>query len=410
MTNNGFEVYNIGIKVPVEEMIAACEKYKANVIGMSGLLVRSTQIMRENLLELERRGLKYDVILGGAALTRNYVENDLSKIYSGRVFYAEDAFSGLNLMKSIVAGANNSELSGRTSNAKPVNALNAANLNADVKTEIKICDNIPAAPFLGRKIAFNIDPAEIYPYLNKTTLFRGQWQYKRGNNSKQDYDNLIKNTVEPLFEILKRKCRDEKIFELNCAYGYYECLSRGNEVLVFDPENNSKVIGKFEFPRQKGDNGLAISDFILPESFSNNNSGKKDIIGMMVVTAGKKVGEKIKTLFSGDNYKDYLHLHGLSVEMAEAFTEYIHLKMRRELGIIENKTLEMQDLVTQGYRGSRYSFGYPACPDLKLQKVMFDILKPVEIGVELTENYEMTPEQSTSSIVIHHPQAKYFAV
>lgn len=410
LTNNGFEVYNIGIKVPVEEMIAACEKYKANVIGMSGLLVRSTQIMRENLLELERRGLKYDVILGGAALTRNYVENDLSKIYSGRVFYAEDAFSGLNLMKSIVAGANNSELSGRTSNAKPVNALNAANLNADVKTEIKICDNIPAAPFLGRKIAFNIDPAEIYPYLNKTTLFRGQWQYKRGNNSKQDYDNLIKNTVEPLFEILKRKCRDEKIFELNCAYGYYECLRRGNEVLVFDPENNSKVIGKFEFPRQKGDNGLAISDFILPESFSNNNSGKKDIIGMMVVTAGKKVGEKIKTLFSGDNYKDYLHLHGLSVEMAEAFTEYIHLKMRRELGIIENKTLEMQDLVTQGYRGSRYSFGYPACPDLKLQKVMFDILKPGEIGVELTENYEMTPEQSTSSIVIHHPQAKYFAV
>ncbi|HBC76952.1 MAG TPA: methionine synthase [Candidatus Wallbacteria bacterium] len=407
LTNNGFEVYNIGIKIPVEEMIVACEKNGANVMGMSGLLVRSTEVMRENLLELERRGKRYDVVLGGAALTRRFVEEDLAKLYGGRVFYAEDAFSGLMILKNICSGgpaAGGGSV--KRSSAKPVNAIAGIKINAAAcEPRVSSPADIPAVPFLGRRVIKNIDPAEVYPFINKTTLFRGQWQYRRGNMQKNEYDRLIAETVEPLFTRLTQKCRAEGLFELGAVYGYYKCVSAGETVRIFDPEDENKILAEFGFPRQKVKNGLSIADFISPES-----SGVKDVMGLLAVTAGKKAGAEIKKLYSGDNYKDYLHLHGLSVEMAEALTEYMHLLIRKEMGIIDENALDNQAIVRQKYRGSRYSFGYPACPDLAMQKELFNILDPGEIDVELTESFEMTPEQSTTAIIIHHPDAKYFAV
>ena len=406
LSNNGFEVYNLGIKMPIEEMIAACEKNGANIIGMSGLLVRSTEVMRENLIELERRGKKYDVILGGAALTRKFVEEDLSKLYSGRVFYAEDAFSGLSIMKKIYS--NNSrekEAEIKKSTAKPVNAILTQSVSPAAGPEIKFYTDIPAPPFSGRRVLKNIDPALVYPFINKITLYRGQWQYKRGNIAKEEYDNLISTVVEPLFISLTEKCRAEGLFELNAVYGYYNCVSNGETVKIFSPDNSGRVAAELKFPRQSVKNGLSIADFIAPET-----SGIRDVIGLLAVSAGKKIGEEIKKLYSGDNYKQYLHLHGLSVETAEALTEYMHFIIRKEMGIIDAGALDNQAMVRQKYRGSRYSFGYPACPDLSMQKILFDILQPAEIGLELSENYEMIPEQSTTAIIIHHPDAKYFAV
>ncbi|HOT75029.1 MAG TPA: methionine synthase [Candidatus Wallbacteria bacterium] len=406
LTNNGFEVYNLGIKIPVEEMINACEKNGANIIGMSGLLVRSTEIMRENLIELERRGKKYDVILGGAALTRKFAEEDLSRLYSGRVFYAEDAFSGLTIMKKICSKDKTDKTNiSKKSTAKPVNAMMNQKITGQAVSKVEMCREIPAPPFLGRRIIKNIDPALVYPFINKTTLYRGQWQYKRGNLPKDEYDKLISETVEPLFAALTENCRQKGIFELSAVYGYYRCSSAGETVKIFSPENESQVIAEFKFPRQNIKNGLSIADFIAGEK-----SGIKDVIGLLAVSAGKKVGAEIKKLYGGDNYKDYLHLHGLSVEMAEALTEYMHLVIRKEMGIIDESILDNEAIVRQKYRGSRYSFGYPACPDLSMQKILFDIINPGEIGIELTENFEMTPEQSTSAIIIHHPDAKYFAV
>ncbi len=405
LTNNGFEVYNLGIKIPIEEMINACEKNGANIIGMSGLLVRSTEIMRENLIELERRGKKYDVILGGAALTRKFVEEDLTRLYSGRVFYAEDAFSGLTIMKKICSKDNIAETNEyKKSSAKPVNAMVNQKI-AGPAAKVEMCREIPVPPFFGRRIIKNIDPALVYPFINKTTLYRGQWQYKRGNMPKDEYDRLISETVEPLFASLTQNCRQKGTFELDAVYGYYKCSSAGETVRIFSPENENIVIAEFKFPRQNIKNGLSIADFIADEK-----SGIKDVIGLLAVSAGKKVGAEIKKLYGGDNYKDYLHLHGLSVEMAEALTEYMHLVIRKEMGIIDKAALDNEAIVRQKYRGSRYSFGYPACPDLSMQKILFDIINPGEIGIELTENFEMTPEQSTTAIIIHHPDAKYFAV
>jgi 5-methyltetrahydrofolate--homocysteine methyltransferase len=406
LTNNGFEVYNLGIKIPVEEMIAACEKNGANIIGMSGLLVRSTEVMRENLIELERRGKRYDVILGGAALTRKFVEEDLSRLYSGRVFYAEDAFSGLLIMKKIYSNTSQEqEAVIKKSTAKPVNAILTQTVSPAAGPEIKACADIPVPPFSGRRVLKNIDPALVYPFINKITLYRGQWQYKRGNTAKEEYDNLISTVVEPLYTSLTEKCRAERLFELNAVYGYYRCASAGETVKIYAPDNAERVVAELKFPRQSVKNGLSIADFIAPQ-----NSGVKDVIALLAVSAGKRIGEEIKKLYSGDNYKQYLHLHGLSVETAEALTEYMHFLIRREMGIIDAGALDNQAMVRQKYRGSRYSFGYPACPDLSMQKVLFDILDPSEIGLELSENYEMIPEQSTTAIIIHHPDAKYFAV
>lgn len=406
LSNNGFEVINLGIKVPVEEMIAACEKSGANVLGMSGLLVRSTQIMRENLMELARRGKSYDVVLGGAALTRKYVEEDLAKVYGGRVFYAEDAFDGLTIMKKIASGGAGSGASPmKPSNAKPVNAMQGAVEILKPGAKIEECGNIPEPPFLGRKVMRSVDPAAVFPLINKTTLIRGQWQYRRGDASREEYDRLVSSTVEPLFAELLRRSAAENYFQLDCVYGYYRCFRRGEAVVILDPSDDSRIVGEFGFPRQKFAGGISICDFILPEG-----RPKKDVIGLVAVTVGAGVSDKIKRLFEDDRYKDYLHLNGLSAEMAEAFTEYVHAVMRTELGIIEPAQLDEEGRVVQRYRGSRYSFGYPACPDLSLQKVLFDILEPGEIGLSLTETMQMVPEHSTSAIVIHHPQAKYFMV
>ena len=404
LSNNGFDVINLGIKIPVEEMIAACEKHDANVLGMSGLLVRSTQIMRENLIELTRRGKAYDVILGGAALTRKYVEEDLAKVYGGRVFYAEDAFAGLTIMKSIVSGT------ARAAGVETPDAKRAVEEPGAVeilKPGVKIveCDNIPVPPFIGRKVMKGVNPALVFPLINRTTLIRGQWQYGRGNAPKEEYDSMISSKVEPLFADLLKRSVAENYFELDCVYGYYRCCRRGGAVVIFDPADDSRTIGEFIFPRQKFEGGLSISDFILPEG-----RPQKDIIGLAAVTVGKNITGKIAKLFEDDRYRDYLHLNGLSVEMAEAFTEYVHALMRTELGIIEKAQLDERGVVAQRYRGSRYGFGYPACPDLAQQKTLFDILNPGEIGITLTETMQMVPEHSTSAVVIHHPQAKYFTV
>ncbi len=423
-TNNGYEVYNIGIKISIEEMISACDKCGANIIGMSGLLVRSTEIMRSNLLELNRRGLKYDVILGGAALTRQFTE-ELSKIYSGRVFYAEDAFTGLEIMQKInketvtrpqesaekkyidKTGINEKSNDIKTKishlNSKPQNKISFQNHSQDaVNSTSSLNYDVPIPPFTGRRIIKNIDPALIYPLINKTILYRAQWQYKKGKLTDSEYNELINEIVEPLFLKICDKCVSENLFELSAVYGYYRCASANNAVKIFSTDNENEIIGTLQFPHPEKANERGITNFIIPE-----NSGVKDIIGLFAVTAGKKIGLEIKKLYETGNYKDYLHLHGFSVTAAEALAEYIHILMCRELKIFKNNTTRSSAAFERERRGARYSFGYPACPDLNMQKILFKILDPGKIGIELTESLQMVPEQSVTAIVIHNPEAGY---
>ncbi|MCB9858489.1 MAG: methionine synthase [Phycisphaerales bacterium] len=416
LTNNGYKVVNLGIKQPITNVIDAYEKHKADAIGLSGLLVKSTIVMRDDLIVLNERGLSPRVILGGAALTRAYVDNDLRQTYEGEVAYAKDAFEGLALMDRIVSGE-----SIVTSAAAPKAGSTSATSKAESPVEIparsavSTTNPIPTPPFWGSRVIERIDLQSIIGYLNEKMLFGVQWQYKRGQRTAEEFDQLMRTEVRPILNDLVAKCRAEGILKPQAVYGYWPCNSDGTDLILYEPPANPgaieartfdrREIMRFNFPRQDKPPFWCLSDFWRPI-----DSGEVDVAAFHIVTVGRDATRIASEWFRQDKYRDYLHLHGLGVECAEALAEYMHKQIRMELGISGNDAREVRRLFQQGYQGSRYSFGYPACPMLEDQEKLWPLLEPGRIDVTLSDEYQLDPEQSTSAIISHHPEARYFSV
>ena len=399
LTNNGFQIVNLGIKQPVDAILGAYEKDGADAIGMSGLLVKSTIIMKENLEVLNERGLTPTVILGGAALTRRYVEEDLQAIYAGTVYYAQDAFEGLALMNKLVAG--------EAIKQKAVRPRRKTPLRPRLSRKRKPIEPLtpPVPPFWGRREVTGIPLSAITPFINRVALFRGQWGVKKRGQDKAAYEALVKDSLEPTLQRLILSARQEQLLRPALVYGYFPCNAEGDDLHIYSDPDATDPLLTLHFPRQQEENGRCIADFFQPLS-----SGRRDVIGAHLVTIGSQASRHAQDLFAGDNYSEYLYFHGFAVEAAEALAEYWHREMRRELGIGDKDGKNVSDLFRQVYRGSRYSFGYPACPSLEDQDKIFTLLDPGRIGVTLTEEWQLVPEQSTSAIIVHHPDARYFSV
>ena len=436
LTNNGYTVYNLGIKVPITSILEAARQHDVHAIGMSGLLVKSTVVMRENLAEMARQGVHVPAILGGAALNRRYVEAECRSAYAGRIEYAKDAFEGLALMGSIRRGeaerpskfkggrgfvSSLGEETGKEVDTELVEEVETSaptlparferpavegdeEIALPTSGEIRRDVRVPKPPFLGSRVLERIDLSALLPYINENVLFKFQWQFKQRKMSKEEYGRFVEREVKPIFRELVGKCREERLLEPKAVYGYYECQSKGNDLLVYKP-GTSELLHRFQFPRQEKHKRLCIADFFQPI-----DSGTKDIIAFTVVTVGSRASETERRWFAENRYRDYLYLHGLSVEAAEALAEFLHKQVRAELEISGDDSREIEKLFRQGYRGSRYSFGYPACPNLEDQEPLLEILDAKRIGVTLSEEFMLEPEQSTSALIVHHPQAKYFNV
>lgn len=410
LTNNGYTVHNLGIKQPISAIIEMAEEIGADAIGMSGLLVKSTVVMRENLEELNARGLaRYPVLLGGAALNRTYVEGDLRQVYKGRVFYCRDAFAGLHVMdqlreerekgvrpdKEAPRAPRVPRLSARGPSPAPPGTDEVA--RSDVRADVPV----PAPPFTGEsRIVKGIPVREIAAYLNESALFRGQWQL-RPSGGKEGWRRLLETEARPRLRALLDQSIAEQVLRPAVVYGYFPCNAEGNDLIVWREDGSEWL--RFSFPRQRRDRRLCIADFFRPVE-----SGEPDVVAFHVVTMGVEASEATARLFAANRYREYLELHGITVEMAEALAEHWHKRIREELGIAGDDAGDLEELFDQGYRGARYSFGYPACPDLEQQEKIFELLEPGRIGVELSEEYQLHPEQSTSAIIVHHPEAKYF--
>jgi 5-methyltetrahydrofolate--homocysteine methyltransferase len=400
---------NIGIKQPVSAIIEAAQNHNADVIGMSGLLVKSTVIMKENLEEMNARGIAgdYPVILGGAALTRAYVEQDLAELYLGDVRYARDAFEGLKLMDIIMAikrGEVGAQLpEPRQRRVRTSSAPRVSDVEVPERSDVAIDNTVPNPPFWGDRIVRGIPLAEYLPYLDERALFMGQWGLKSARGDGPSYEELVETEGRPRLRYWIDRIQTESMIEPAVVYGYFPCASHGNTLDVYEP-TGGEVAASFTFPRQRRGRFLCLSDFFRPSS-----SGERDVVALDVVTMGNAASEATARLFAKDAYRDYLELHGLSVQLTEALAEYWHARIRAEIGFGDEDEHDMDILISkQGYRGSRYSFGYPACPDLELQVGLFRLLQPERIGVELSEEFQIHPEQSTSAIIVHHPEAKYF--
>ena len=390
LSNNGYRVHNIGIKVPAEEIIAKAREYQVDVIGLSGLLVKSALLMKENMAQFQSAGLTQPVLLGGAALTQKFVANDCAPNYEKQVVYCGDAFAGLKAIREFEAGT----LQTTTWDETAV----ATNRPGRQET-LERNHDVPPVPFAGKRIVTDIDAEKLFGYLNEAALFRGRWGYRRGKKSKEEYETLNRETVLPLYARLKDQALAEGWLQPAVSYGYFDCCSEGEQLLVSSSAGD-KI---FSFPRQSGAPGLCIADYFRTAAEGG------DKVGFFVVTIGDKLAVKTQELYAADSYHDYLMLHGLGVELTDALAEYWHEQMRIEMGIQAERG-DMEAYVAQGYQGSRYGFGYPACPDLGAHVPLFELLSPQDIGVSLTESFEMVPEMTTSAIVVHHPQAKYFAV
>ncbi|MGI9032741.1 MAG: vitamin B12 dependent-methionine synthase activation domain-containing protein, partial [Acidimicrobiales bacterium] len=409
LTNNGYEVHNLGIKVAVNEMVARATEVNADVIGMSGLLVKSTLIMRENLEELNQRGLSsIPVLLGGAALTRRYVERDLREVYEGRVFYGKDAFEGLRTLDKLMdmkrSGAEDPafgrELSGR---ALPSRAERAGVSASDIPSrspEVEADNHVFAPPFLGSRVVKGLPLDEIAGWLNETALFRNQWQFRPiGGEPDADFKARLRPTLRE--ELAKAKEAGTLVPQV--AYGYYPASGDGNDVVIWKDETRTAEWLRFSFPRQSTSPWLCIADFFRPVA-----SGEVDYACFSIVTMGSAVSEATARLFAEDRYQEYLLLHGLGVEMAEALAEYWHRRIRDEWGFADEDGNLVNMLLRQHYRGGRYSWGYPACPDLEDNAKVADLLDAERIGVVVSDDFQFHPEQTTSAIICHHPRAKYF--
>ncbi|MFD0268962.1 methionine synthase [Streptomyces sp. NPDC127106] len=410
LSNNGYNVVNIGIKQPVSAIVEAAQEHKADVIGMSGLLVKSTVIMKENLEELNQRKLAatYPVILGGAALTRAYVEQDLHEIYDGEVRYARDAFEGLRLMDALIAvkrgvpGASLPELKQRRVAKRDTPLLQVEEAEEPGgRSDVAVDNPVPAPPFWGTRVVKGIPLKDYASWLDEGALFKGQWGLKQARAGGATYEELVETEGRPRLRGLLDKLHTENLLEAAVVYGYFPCVSKGDDLIVLDDQGNERT--RFTFPRQRRGRRLCLADFFRPEE-----SGETDVVGLQVVTVGSKIGEATARLFESDSYREYLELHGLSVQLAEALAEYWHARVRAELGFGGEDPADVEDMFALKYRGARFSLGYGACPDLEDRAKIADLLQPERIGVHLSEEFQLHPEQSTDAIVIHHPEAKYF--
>jgi 5-methyltetrahydrofolate--homocysteine methyltransferase len=410
LTNNGYTVYNLGIKQPITDILAAADRYKADAVGMSGLLVKSVAVMKENLEEMNANNVSMPVLLGGAALTRDYAEDDLASLYKGPLLYCKDAFDGLHMMDAIAGGKTAAVITQQRERAEKRKRLRESAVkpkSLDAAGEHKVArDNpIPTPPFWGRRVVSDLSPRHLFPYVNENALFRGQWGFKQGKLTPDEFERLTEAKARPVFEELKKRALDEGFLKPKVVYGYFPVQSEGDDLIVFRPENRAKEWLRFKFPRQEGRRRLCISDFFRPRS-----SGEMDVLGIQLVTVGDRATEIAEQLRKENKYQDYLYLHGFGVESAEALAELWHKRMRQELGLAAEDAPTPRELFQQQYRGSRYSFGYPACPNLEDRALIAELLGPQDIGVTLSENFMLVPEQSTDAIVAHHPQAKYFDV
>jgi 5-methyltetrahydrofolate--homocysteine methyltransferase len=413
LSNNGYDVVNIGIKQPISSIVTAAEENDADVIGMSGLLVKSTVVMRDNLAELNSRGLagRWPVLLGGAALTRAYVEQDLASVFEGEVRYARDAFEGLRLMDAAMAvkrgdpGARLPELRTRRVRAVAPAATDGADASTTDRSDIHSDGPVPEAPFLGTEVIRGIPLADYAAYLDERALFMGQWGLKptRGGGGKS-YEELVETEGRPRLRMWLERIQTEGLLEAAVVYGYFRCVSSGNDLIVLAQDGVTEL-ERFTFPRQRRDRRLCLADFFRPEG-----SGQTDVVAFQVATMGSRVSEATAELFAKNAYREYLELHGLSVQLTEALAEYWHTRIRRELGIGGADPGDLAGFFRVDYQGARYSFGYPACPDLADRAKVVRLLEPSRVGVELSEEMQLHPEQSTDAIVIHHPEAKYFSV
>ncbi|MBV9924981.1 MAG: methionine synthase [Acidobacteria bacterium] len=439
LTNNGYKVVNLGIKQTIEAILNSFEEHKADAIGMSGLLVKSTLIMRENLELMNERGINVPVVLGGAALTRRYVEEDLESLYRGRLFYARDAFDGLHTMDLLTgsgahaegaakaakaaAGAGNgaptdgagddaeelvgedAKLGVRRGTARPRGVLKSREAASHTeRSDVNPNAPIPTAPFYGSRVVEHVPLERVFRFVNETALFKGQWQFKQGRKGAEEYRAFVEEKVRPVYEELKEHSERENLLVPQVTYGYFPCQSEGNDLVIYEDDERTERT-RFTFPRQPGGRRLCLADF-----FASKESGRVDVVAFQLVTVGRRASEYAHELFRTDNYSDYLYFHGLSVESAEALAELWHKHVREELGIAGRDAAELAKLFHQGYQGSRFSFGYPACPDLEDQTKLFELLRPERIGVELSEEFQLVPEQSTSAIIVHHEEAKYFSI
>ncbi|MCP9492992.1 MAG: methionine synthase [Pyrinomonadaceae bacterium MAG19_C2-C3] len=495
LTNNGYKVVNLGIKQAIDDILKAHEEHRADAIGMSGLLVKSTLIMRDNLELMNERNINVPVVLGGAALTRRYVEADLEPLYQGKLFYAKDAFDGLYVMDKLVAAngdiahdeleasvdkriAANVQMQTPSSNGAHLaaqllasgavadeqsatrQATQAALVGASTftqnsdasnitlsKTEASQIDeedvpvgedaklglsakavahanrfaptgdtthttrsatredvSIPRAPFYGQRVVTDISLDDVFAFVNETALFKGQWQFKQGKTTALDYKHLVKSKVRPMYEELKERSKRENLLQPQVVYGFFPCQSEGNDLIIYQDDERTERL-RFTFPRQ-----LQLKHLCLADYFASTKSGRMDVVGCHLVTMGKRASEYAHELFKADNYSDYLLFHGLSVEAAEALAEMWHQRIRRELNIAGGDAPGLNQLFRQGYQGSRFSFGYPACPNLEDQAKLFQLIDPATIGVELTDEFQLDPEQSTSALICHHEEAKYFSI
>jgi 5-methyltetrahydrofolate--homocysteine methyltransferase len=409
LSNNGFRVVNLGIKQPVSAILDAAAEHDADVIGMSGLLVKSTLVMKENLEEMNQRGVatRWPVILGGAALTRAYVDDDLASLYEGEVRYARDAFEGLRLMDAIVAArrAGTPDLSEalperrgrRVARRDRPDVPTLEVIRSDVATDV----DVPQPPFWGPRVVRGIALAEYASYLDERALFLGQWGLKptRGGPG---YDELVESEGRPRLRAWLDRVQAEGLVEAAVSYGYWPCYAEGQSLVLLDPDTRDEV-ARFAFPRQRRGRHLCLADYFRPQE-----SGELDVVALQLVTVGERISRATAELFEQNAYRDYLELHGLSVQLAEALAEMWHARVRGELGISEDDAPDLRALLDLGYRGARYSFGYPACPDLEHRRDMVGLLRADRIGVELSEELQLHPEQSTDAIVVHHPEAVYF--
>jgi 5-methyltetrahydrofolate--homocysteine methyltransferase len=405
LSNNGYDTVNIGIKQTVNQIIDAAIDNKVDVIGMSGLLVKSTVIMKENLLELESRGLaeKWPIVLGGAALTRSYVEQDLNEIFPGTVRYAKDAFEGLKLMDTLMGikrGVVGAQLPPLKERRTPrTNRIESGEIDSK-RSDVADNNPVPAAPFYGSKVVKGIALADYVGMLDERALFLGQWGLKG-----KDFETMAQDEGRPQLRSLLNDVQSNGWLNAAVVYGYFPCYSEGNDLVVLHHEGDSK--GKervrFTFPRQSRDRRLCLADF-----FRSKESGEIDVVSFQFVTMGQSISDAISKLFNANLYREYLELHGLSVQLTESLTEHWHARTREEMKINGTDSKDLKEIFDQGYQGSRYSFGYPACPDLEQQFQMCELLEPERIGISLSEEFQLHPEQSTSSIVLHHPEAKYF--
>ena len=425
LSNNGYTVVNIGIKQPINAILDAAEQHAADVIGMSGLLVKSTVIMKENLAEMMARGMhgRFPVLLGGAALTRSYVEDDLRDLFpGGEVHYARDAFEGLSLMDRVMAAkkggvsiedpARAAQLAERKARRERQRAMVSDVLpdltDDSVRSDVAVEVPIPAAPFFGTRVIKGIPLADYASMLDERALFLGQWGLRgsRGGSG-PSYEELVETEGTPRLRYWLDRFATEKLLEAAVVYGYFPAYSEGNDVVVLD-ENGHSERARFTFPRQRSERRLCLADFFKPKG------DQLDVIALQIVTVGHPVSEFAAKLFAGNNYRDYLEVHGLSVQLTEALAEHWHRRIRSELVLPNGSPVSAEDpadmagILRTDYRGCRYSFGYPACPELEDRAKVMSLLDGERIGVELSEEFQLHPEQATDAIVVHHPEASYF--